>query len=71
MELIPIYEHMEENPELVSNFLLTESLKMSVDFYKRVGFSPPWICFYAKQDDEFVGCAGIKGKPVNGKIEIV
>jgi [ribosomal protein S5]-alanine N-acetyltransferase len=70
MELVPVYEHIEENPELVSNPLLTESLLMSIDFYKRVGFTPPWICYYAKQNDELVGCAGIKGKPVNGTIEI-
>src|ERR1700686_2639572 len=70
MELVPVNEHLEENSEFAANPLLKESLNMSIDFYKRVGFSPPWICYYVKQDDELVGCAGIKGKPVNGTIEI-
>ena len=43
---------------------------MSIDFYKRVGFSPPWICYYAVINDILVGCAGFKGKPVDGKVEI-
>lgn len=70
MELVPVYEHFEENSEFAGNPLLQETLQMTIDFYKRVGFSPPWICYYAKQNDELVGCAGIKGKPVNGQIEI-
>lgn len=70
MELVPIYEHIEENPALAVDPILTESLVMSIDFYKRVGYSPPWICYYAKQNEEIVGCAGIKGKPVNDTIEI-
>jgi [ribosomal protein S5]-alanine N-acetyltransferase len=70
MELVPVYEHIEENPELAADPILTESLMMSIDFYKRVGFSPPWICYYAKKNKALVGCAGIKGKPVNGTIEI-
>ncbi len=70
MELVPVFEHLDENPEFAANPLLQESLHMSIDFYKRVGFSPPWICYYVKQGDELVGCAGIKGKPVNGTIEI-
>jgi ribosomal-protein-alanine N-acetyltransferase len=70
MELVPVYEHIEENADLADDPLLTESLMMSIDFYKRVGFSPPWICYYARQNGELVGCAGIKGKPVNGTIEI-
>jgi ribosomal-protein-alanine N-acetyltransferase len=70
MELVPVYEHIEENPEFAGNPQLQESLQMSIDFYKRIGFSPPWICYYVKQGGELVGCAGIKGKPVNGTIEI-
>jgi [ribosomal protein S5]-alanine N-acetyltransferase len=70
MELVPVNEHLEENPEFVNNPLLQESLHMSIEFYKKVGFTPPWICYYVKQERELVGCAGIKGKPVNGTIEI-
>jgi [ribosomal protein S5]-alanine N-acetyltransferase len=43
---------------------------MTIDFYKKVGFAPPWICYYVAKDGNIVGSAGIKGKPVNGTIEI-
>ncbi len=31
MELVPVYEHLDENPEFATNPLLQESL-MSIDF---------------------------------------
>jgi RimJ/RimL family protein N-acetyltransferase len=43
---------------------------MSVDFYKRVGFEPPWICYYASEDGEPVGNAAYKGPPKDGMVEI-
>jgi [ribosomal protein S5]-alanine N-acetyltransferase len=70
MVLVPVYEHLEENPELSVNPLCQESLHMSIGFYKKVGFNPPWICYYVTQGDEMMGCAGFKGKPVNGSVEI-
>ena len=70
MELIAVKEHLEENQAIAADPLLRESLVMSVDFYKKVGFNPPWICYYAAMGKELVGCAGYKGKPLNGKIEI-
>lgn len=70
MKLIPIKRELEDNEEFVNNPLCKETLVMTVDFYKKVGFVPPWICYYAELDGQLVGSAGIKGKPVNGKIEI-
>lgn len=70
MELVPVFEHLDENPEFAANPQLLESLLMSIDFYKRVGFSPPWICYYVQDNNDLVGCAGYKGKPVDGKVEI-
>lgn len=70
MKLIPIKEELEENQEFLNNPFCKETLHMTIDFYKRVGFVPPWIGYYAQLNDQLVGSAGIKGKPVNGKIEI-
>ena len=70
MELIPIKESLDENKEFISNPLCQESLTMSIDFYKKVGFVPPWIGYYAKQNGDLVGSAGFKGQPINGTIEI-
>lgn len=70
MELIPIQLSLEENAEFKSNPLCDETLNMTLNFYKQIGFVPPWICYYAKQDGKLVGSAGFKGRPVNGTVEI-
>ena len=70
MELIPVKEHIEENKIFADDPDYRESVYMSVDFYKRIGFNPPWICYYARLEGQLVGCAGYKGKPVNNRVEI-
>ena len=70
MELIAVQECLDDNLEFTGNPLCHESIYTSVDFYKKVGFSPPWICYYVKQNENLIGCAAFKGKPVNGAVEI-
>lgn len=70
MELIPIKERLDDNEEFTSNPLCHESIYVTIDFYKKVGFTPPWIGYYVKQNDNLVGAAGFKGQPVNGIVEI-
>lgn len=70
MELIPVKEHLEDNKIFADDPDCRDSIMMTIDFYKKVGFNIPWICYYAQLDGRLVGCAGYKGKPVNGRIEI-
>ena len=70
MELIPVKERLEENEEFTSNPLCQESIHMTIDFYKKVGFVQPWIGYYVKQNGALVGAAGFKGQPINGTVEI-
>jgi len=70
MQLIPIKEHLEENPEFSIHPDCQESIYMCIDFYKKVGFNPPWICYYVQLDDKLVAAAAFKGQPVNNKVEI-
>ena len=70
MELVPVKKELAENVEFLADPLCDETLRMTVDFYGRTGFVPPWICYYAKMDGVLVGSAGYKGAPVNGSIEI-
>jgi len=70
MELVPIKELLEENGAFVENPLCQGSIYMTIDFYKRVGYNPPWISYYVKIENELVGAAAFKGKPVNGIVEI-
>lgn len=70
MQLIPIKETIEENKELSNNPICSEILPMTIEFYKRVGFVPPWIGYFAQDNGNVVGSAGFKGPPMNGTVEI-
>ena len=70
MNLLPIKQTLEENKAFASNPLCNESLGMCIEFYKRVGFTPPWICYYAEENDELIGSAAFKGRPINNTVEI-
>jgi RimJ/RimL family protein N-acetyltransferase len=70
MELLPIKEHLRENEEFANHPDCSKNLEMCVDFYKKVGFNPPWICYYLQLDGELVGGFAFKGKPVNNRVEI-
>lgn len=70
MELVPIKEFLDENKELMSNPECQELVEMTVEFYEKVGFVPPWICYFVKENDTIIGSAGIKGRPINETIEI-
>jgi [ribosomal protein S5]-alanine N-acetyltransferase len=48
-----------------------EVLKVFVEFYKKVGFTKPWIAYFiSDSNNEIVGGGGFKGKPKNNSVEI-
>jgi len=70
LELIPIREKPEENLAFINDPACAETIYMTLDFYQRAGYDPPWICYYAKLNNQLVGSAGFKGKASSGTIEI-
>ncbi len=70
IELIPIKERLEDNGEFLNHPECKGPLEMTILFYAKVGYRIPWIGYYARSKGEFVGVAGFKGKPVDGKVEI-
>ena len=68
MKLIPTRETSEGNDDFIQNPDCQDSIYMLVEFYKKIGFNPPWIGYYAKKDGQLVGSAGFKGAPKNGKV---
>jgi len=70
MHLLPIKQTVEENQDFTINPLCKETLTMCIEFYKRVGFNPPWICYYVEENGELVGSGAFKGKPINNTVEI-
>jgi RimJ/RimL family protein N-acetyltransferase len=70
MHLLPIKQTLKENEIFASNPLCNETLSMCIEFYKKVGFTPPWICYYVEENEELVGSAAFKGRPINNTVEI-
>ena len=70
LQLLPILPIYEDNQDLLADPACKDTLRASVDYYGTIGFYPPWICYIASKDKRLVGGAGIKGRPVNNKIEI-
>ena|SRR5436309_2953181 len=70
LSFIPIPRTSEEARAFAANPLCTDTLEMTLAFYERTGFMPPWICYYVQLGNELVGSAGFKGMPVNGTVEI-
>ncbi len=70
MKLLPIHENIAENQAFQANPICDESLGATIDYYKKIGFVPPWIGYYAEQNGALVGAAAFKGKPVDGTVEI-
>jgi RimJ/RimL family protein N-acetyltransferase len=65
-----VKQTIEENGEIADMPEYTEILHMTVNYYRMIGFSPPWIGYFVKLDGKMVGSAGYKGAPVNNTIEI-
>lgn len=70
MELIAIKPALEDNPDFLNHPDCQESLHVVINYYKTIGWHPPWVCYFAWIDNKLVGNAGIKGPPVNNTIEI-
>lgn len=70
MKLLPINQYLHENQQFADHPDCSKSLEMCVDFYKRVGYNPPWICYYVQSGDLLVAAAAFKGQPVDNKVEI-
>ncbi len=70
MHLIAVQERFEENESFTNNSLHQENIKLTIDFFKKVGFVPAWIGYLVEVNSNLVGSAGFKGPPINGTVEI-
>jgi RimJ/RimL family protein N-acetyltransferase len=70
MDLVPISLDSKLNTAFEENADCKEWLQVTIDFFHRVGYVPPWIGYYARLNNEFVGSGAFKGKPKDKKVEI-
>jgi RimJ/RimL family protein N-acetyltransferase len=67
---LPIKESLDENSELLELPECAETLPMTVMYFAGIGYTPPWIGYFAKMDGQIVGNAAFKGRPINKRVEI-
>ena len=70
LELRLIQPTLEENSVFLDQLESTEVLDMTIRFYARIGYSLPWVGYFAMADGVIVGSGGFKGRPMLGKVEI-
>jgi RimJ/RimL family protein N-acetyltransferase len=70
MKLVAISDRLEDNKVFDDFPSAKVILEMTIEFYKVVGFVPPWIGYFVMEEDNLIGYAGFKGPPKNGAVEI-
>jgi RimJ/RimL family protein N-acetyltransferase len=71
MIFLPIDLNEINNNQYRNNPDCIEVLVFYPVYYAMVGYSPPWIGYFVSLDGkEVVGCAGYKGRPKDGAVEI-
>jgi ribosomal-protein-alanine N-acetyltransferase len=71
MELLKIDKQILENihKELI-NDEVKEVAQFQNDYYEKIGFTLPWIGYFAKEDNQIVGACSFDGAPENNIVEI-
>ncbi len=70
MNLLPIHQKLEDNTEFLHLPEDVTYLSMTIGFFEKIGYNPPWIGYFAKKDGQLVANCAFKGQPVDGKVEI-
>lgn len=70
MNLLPIHPTLSENTQFLNHPDCEPGLSMTVEFFNKIGYTPPWIGYFVQLDDALVGSAAFKGKPKDGRVEI-
>lgn len=70
MELIPLDPENRISGGAFLNEKCDEMYSVYSDYYKNIGFHPPWIGYFVFGDGKVKGMCGFTGAPVDGKVEI-
>lgn len=70
MKLLPILQKLEDNTEFQHLPEDMTYLSLTVNYFEKIGYNPPWIGYFAENDGQLVASCAFKGQPVDGKVEI-
>ena len=65
-----IKERLSDNTDFALIPECAENLEMSVSYHASMGYSLPWVGYYASMGNVMVGAGAFKGRPKNGRVEI-
>jgi [ribosomal protein S5]-alanine N-acetyltransferase len=69
-KLLPVHQKLEDNTEFLHLPEEVSLLRMTIGYFDKVGYNPPWIGYFAERDGVLVGQGAFKGGPANGCVEI-
>lgn len=70
MKLLPIKEKLEDNSGFRADPACLDTLYQTVIYFQSIGYSFPWVGYYASVNNHLVGSGAFKGRPQHGKVEI-
>ena len=57
IQLLPIKQTVEANAAFVNNPDCADTLQITIDYFNRIGYTPPWVGYYASMNGMIVGSA--------------
>ena len=70
INLIPIGRNRKDLDKYAPNSFIVDIFNVYSSYYDKIGFTLPWIGYFAESNNELIGVGGYKGTPKNGRIEI-
>jgi [ribosomal protein S5]-alanine N-acetyltransferase len=71
MKLLPVKQTIEENTEFKDSVICQENgLMMTIQFFNKIGYNPPWIGYFAEKEGQLVGSAAFKGISKDNSVEV-
>ncbi len=70
MTLLPIHQTLEENQHFTNIPDYQEILLMTIQYFNKIGYNPPWIGYFVEKDGLMVGSAAFKGISKDNVVEV-
>ena len=70
MQLFPIPPQIQEPLPFLENEHCLSVYPMQQEFYKVIGYEPPWVGYFVQLNEKWVGTCAFKGAPKNHSVEV-
>lgn len=70
MELKIINVSEDRTNEIYASIDCQQLLTSMEEYYPKIGFNKPWVCYFVFKNNQIVGTGGFTGQPKDGTVEI-